>query len=122
MHNWLENWKIALLMGRHRANVVRSFEIGRPKCVEDEMPSIPWYGRYDDIRQEVEESQASFQERCRVLGTDPDTAIAEVWRELIARAVHESNWQEGVYLDEPRTRELTDEALDNLPVIKGPHF
>jgi len=40
----------------------------------------------------------------------------------IARAVHESNWQEGIYLDEGRTRELTEIAFNDLNAFKGPHL
>ena len=86
------------------------------------MRSPPWYERYDDLRREVDERREVFRERCRALGTTLRDTSPELLKELIARAVHESNWQEGLYLDEPRTRELTDEAFDNLPPIEGPHL
>ncbi|MCE9520633.1 MAG: Fic family protein [Verrucomicrobia bacterium] len=42
--------------------------------------------------------------------------------QLIAKAVHESNWQEGVELSLGRTQELSLEAFDDLDAIKGPHL
>jgi fido (protein-threonine AMPylation protein) len=36
--------------------------------------------------------------------------------------VHESNWQEGIYLDRGRTRELLDEAFDEVLPTTGPQL
>ncbi len=46
----------------------------------------------------------------------------EIWREMIARIVHESNRQEDLYLDIVRTRELTDAAFNEPIGIRGPHL
>jgi len=81
-----------------------------------------WYRRYDELSAEVERLRDEFRARCEHLGVNQETALRELQAEVIARAVHESNWQEGLYLDPHRTRELTDLAFSKLPDIAGPHL
>jgi fido (protein-threonine AMPylation protein) len=46
----------------------------------------------------------------------------EVFRDITSRLVHESNWQEGIYLDRGRTRELLDEVFEEAPPLTGPRL
>lgn len=86
------------------------------------MASIPWYRQYERLCQNVAASKAAFAERCLALRTSPDAVLREIRRDLITRLVHESNWQEGVYLEFGRTRELVDAVFDQLPLVQGPHI
>lgn len=78
------------------------------------MPAQPWYLRYDEYREEVQQRKERFEERCASLGIDPQKVLREKSLELIARAVQESNWQEGLYLDEYHTRQLANAAFREL--------
>ncbi len=68
------------------------------------------------------QKKLKFKERCKELGSYPELVTKEIWNELIAKAVHESNWQEGLRLDEPRTEELANAAFDDLTKMVGPHL
>jgi fido (protein-threonine AMPylation protein) len=81
-----------------------------------------WYNNYDALRAEVEAIKANFIARCRSLKIDPVTVEGEFNREIISRAVHESNWQEGIELDQGRTQELANAAFDDIEEIAGPHL
>ncbi|MGD0649709.1 MAG: Fic family protein [Verrucomicrobiia bacterium] len=48
--------------------------------------------------------------------------LSEVEKEVIARSVHESNWQEGLYLDRGRTRELAEAVFESVGDVSGPHL
>lgn len=82
----------------------------------------PWYLRYDEVHEQVLEKKRRFEERCVGLKIAPDVALAEVWRGISARIVHESNWQEGIHLGAGRTKELFDEASSFFDQIAGPHL
>jgi Fic family protein len=75
------------------------------------MPEAPWYRRYEEFRTRVAEKKQKFDERCKSLGASPGTVTAEIDRDINARIVRESNWQEGMELDQNRTRELADEVF-----------
>lgn len=72
-----------------------------------------WYLQYSLLKEELADLKHRYEARCLELGRDPLVLQSDVWTDLITRAVHESNWQEGVELEEPRTRELVVEALQH---------
>ena len=78
-----------------------------------------WYENYEELLAEVATLKQRFQERCAELGHEAEVILAAFRRELLARAVHESNWQEGVELDYGRTRELADLMTDDLHFTDG---
>jgi fido (protein-threonine AMPylation protein) len=82
----------------------------------------PWYQQYEQLRTEVFELRRRFLHRCLELGADPGAVLAQFWREITIRAVHESNWQEGIYVEKGKTKELAEAAFDELEEIKGPHL
>jgi fido (protein-threonine AMPylation protein) len=82
----------------------------------------PWYRNYEALRDEVLALRQSYHARCHQLGATPEHVTRAAWRELIALSVHESNWQEGIYLNVGRTRELAEFAFDSLPPVSGPHL
>lgn len=84
--------------------------------------SKAWYDRYDELVKIVGEKKALYESRCESLGVSPQIVTKEIWNELIARAVKESNWQEGLELELDRTRELAIAALDELGIITEPHL
>lgn len=86
------------------------------------MGNIPWYRKYDELHEEVIGLKEDFTERCLYLGIDPNKVFEETRREIISRIVHESNWQEGLYLDQGRTQELADVVFEELSGIEGPHI
>lgn len=87
-----------------------------------DMAAGPWYRRYDEIRSDVVRLRTHFRAECKRLEQNPDAVLAEFGRDLIARIVHESNWQEGIYVERGRTRELSDFVFDQLDRIEGPHL
>jgi len=93
-----------------------------PWFIIKRMRSSPWYKKYEEISFNVSQKKLKFKDRCKELGSFPDLVTREIWNELIAKAVHESNWQEGLRLGEPRTEELANEAFDDLTKIAGPHL
>ncbi len=86
------------------------------------MGNIPWYRKYNELHEEVLCLKEDFTERCLSLGVDPNKVFVETRREIISRIVHESNWQEGLYLDQGRTQELADIVFEELSGIEGPHI
>jgi len=86
------------------------------------MANIPWYRKYEELRNQVLEAKEQFFCKCEKLGANPNKVFEEVRREIIARIVHESNWQEGLYLDQGRTQELTNAVFDAFSGIEGPHI
>ena len=63
------------------------------------MKHVPWYRKYPELKSRVEELMAQFVSRCEEVGADPDIALSEHWRTTAIRAVQESNWQEGIYVE-----------------------
>jgi hypothetical protein len=86
------------------------------------MANIPWYRQYKQLREEVLAAKQEYENRCKKLAAPPNRVFLEIRREFIARIVHESNWQEGMYLDEPRTQELTEAIFRKFCRIIGPHI
>ncbi len=85
------------------------------------MTQKAWYKQYAQLNDEVIRLKADFLLRCDELRVDPNVATLEIWREVVARAVHESNWQEGIFVDRGRTEELAYHVFDELDRISGPH-
>ena len=86
------------------------------------MPPVFWYNNYEKLRAQVDELRRKFLERCKELSLNPDRILGEFTREILIRAVHESNWQEGIELDSGKTQELASCAFDELEDIAGPHL
>ena len=86
------------------------------------MPGVPWYRKYDEYRAEVDGLRDQFDDRYRALGVDAELVVAEVYQDIVARIVRESNWQEGLYLGTADTRALTNAVFDELGGIAGPHI
>ena len=85
-------------------------------------PDKPWFANYASLREQVEDRRHAFEARCTELQLAPASVLAEFSRDILARAVHESNWQEGLELDKGRTRELAEAAFDDYEDIAGPHL
>jgi hypothetical protein len=75
---------------------------------------VPWYASYDRLAREVKSTREAFDERCQQLGQRAQQILTSFDRDLLARTVHESNWQEGVELQRGRTRELAELVMDDL--------
>jgi fido (protein-threonine AMPylation protein) len=86
------------------------------------MANIPWYKRYSEYSVIVKEAVAAFESRCQTLGLEPHRIREEVGNEAVARMVHESNWQEDLYLNLPRTKELAELAFQDTSLVTGPHL
>ncbi len=86
------------------------------------MPAEVWYNNYDALRADVEELRQRFLKRCVELEINPNKVIGEFSREILIRAVHESNWQEGIELDAGRTQKLASVAFDEMEDVVGPHL
>lgn len=86
------------------------------------MPPEVWYNNYDALRANVEDLRQRFLKRCGELAIDPNKVIGEFSREILIRAVHESNWQEGIELDAGRTQKLASVAFDEMEDVIGPHL
>jgi len=86
------------------------------------MPSAPWYTQYEPLSRQLNSLKTAFEDRCTALQISPNTALSEIWMDVIARAVHESNWQEGIQLERGRTRELAIHVFDDLEGVAGPHL
>lgn len=81
----------------------------------------PWFQRYPELREELLEVKGKYIERCEELGVSYRELSPELWSEFISRAVHESNWQEGIQVEKGRTHELTDQAGELVSQMRGPH-
>src|ERR1039458_4813150 len=86
------------------------------------MAAEVWYRNYETLRAKVLELKENFGSKCQSLALEPKQIEAEIRRELISRAVHESNWQEGIELDGGRTKELANYAFDDIENVEGPHL
>jgi fido (protein-threonine AMPylation protein) len=86
------------------------------------MISTPWYTQYEALRGRLSDLKVQFTNRCRSLDVDPNVAVSEIWEDIVIRAVHESNWQEGVYVERGKTRELAVHVFDDLGGVTGPHL
>src|SRR5713101_6482942 len=86
------------------------------------MASDRWYKRYDELLNEVTKLRERFFARCVELELDANVVLGEFTREILARAVQESNWQEGIELDAGRTQVLANIAFDEVEDVVGPHL
>ncbi|MDH3889533.1 MAG: Fic family protein [candidate division Zixibacteria bacterium] len=78
-----------------------------------------WYKKYDELSVAVKERKSEYVARCKLLGADPNDVFKEVFQELVARAVKESNWQEGLRLSEGKTQAFATAAFQDQPDIRG---
>lgn len=86
------------------------------------MSVIVWYKNYENLRKKAEELKKRFSQRCAELKIEEVRILNEFIKEILIRAVHESNWQEGIELNQGRTQELSNAAFDDLENIQGPHL
>jgi Fic family protein len=86
------------------------------------MPSFILQNDYENLRKRVDELKQRLIERCSQLDINEKQVFNEFFKEVLIRAVHESNWQEGIELNEGRTQELSNAAFDDLEEIQGPHL
>jgi fido (protein-threonine AMPylation protein) len=86
------------------------------------MASEVWYRNYEAFRLQVDDLKTKFAARCVELKVDSSKVLKEFSREILIRAVHESNWQEGIELAEGKTQELALAAFDDMEEIEGPHL
>ena len=86
------------------------------------MPSFILKNDYENLRPKVIKLKLQLAERCSQLNVNQTQILNEFFREILIRAVHESNWQEGIELNKGRTEELSNAAFDDLEDIQGPHL
>ena len=82
----------------------------------------PWYESYDTLRKEVQLLRDRFHDRCSQLKQEPRLILRAFSRDIIARAVFESNWQEGIEVDRGRTKELADIVFEDFERFDDPHL
>lgn len=82
----------------------------------------PWYYDYPKYLAEVEKRRTTLAERCKELGVDARGIIFDFSKDLIARAVFESNWTEGIELSYGKTRELNEIVFADFHESKSPHL
>lgn len=88
--------------------------------MEDTAPSKPWYYDYEAKVKAVVAAKTSFCHRCIELGLEPQAVLLSYTQQIVASAVHESNWQEGVEVSAGRTRELSDIIFSDFPTPTTP--
>lgn len=81
-----------------------------------------WASHYGELAAHVGQLKSRFRDRCRELNADPSHVLSEAWREIVVRAVHESNWQEGLFVEMGRTQELAIFAFNKIDKLVGPHL
>jgi len=82
----------------------------------------PWYDSYETLREEVNVLREKFHSRCKELDLEPATILEFFRRDIVARAVFESNWQEGIQVDQGRTKELADIVFEDFDKRDDPHI
>jgi fido (protein-threonine AMPylation protein) len=82
----------------------------------------PWYDSYDILREELNLLREKFYDRCMQLKQEPRMILNAFSRDVIARAVFESNWQEGIEVDRGRTKELADIVFEDFDQFDHPHL
>jgi fido (protein-threonine AMPylation protein) len=82
----------------------------------------PWYDSYASLRKDVELLRDRFRDRCKQLNQQPGLILHAFSREIIARAVHESNWQEGIDVDRGRTKELANIVFEDFEHLNDPQL
>jgi L-lactate utilization protein LutC len=82
----------------------------------------PWYTKYPQLIERLSELKEQFITRCAQLELEPHRVLQENWAEIAVQAVQESNWQEGIYVEYGRTRELAMHLFQEATCISGPHL
>ena len=83
------------------------------------MKRLAWSRNYPALKDQVIELRDEFTEICHALGVSPPKVLSEFEPVLIARIARESNWQEGIYLENSRVRGLTQEVFRQDLEIEG---
>lgn len=73
-----------------------------------------WYSNYSHLREQVRALKLEFSENCKRLGIAEITAMQDYSNMIIAQAVHESNWQEGIELEKGKTKKFAKMAFDEF--------
>lgn len=81
-----------------------------------------WYRNFDNFKIRISELDSALSERCDHLKISPEKVLEEFMREFVTRAVHESNWQEGLELEKGKTQKMANAAFDDCDEIAGPHL
>lgn len=81
-----------------------------------------WYHNYETYKARIDELRGALAHRCGDLQIDLSKILKEFSHESLARAVYESNWQEGIELDRGKTQKLEMIAFDEVEDIIGPHL
>ena len=81
-----------------------------------------WYSSYGELRQKLDHLLDSFVKRCEQLSLKPGVVLQQASRDIIARVVFESNWQEGIHLDQGRTKELAEIVFEDFDRLPTPHI
>jgi len=81
-----------------------------------------WYTDYNALKERVDVLRKMLSDRCAELEVDETQVHNEFFKDIVVRAVHESNWQEGIELNIGKTQELADAAFDDVEQINGPHL
>jgi len=80
-------------------------------------PDVPWYRGFSSLLDELEVLRLRISDRATQLGMNFHVLVSFFQRDLIARVVHESNWQEGIQVPLGRTRELSDILFDSVHAV-----
>lgn len=86
------------------------------KVVRMKNREIAWYLRWPGVVDEVMVAKAEFEQRLAELGGNSFAITQGLRRDFLARAVHESNWQEGYEIEIGRTRVISDQVFKSLAV------
>jgi len=86
------------------------------------MRTKPWYDSYEILRSEVESLREEFRQICKRIGQNETVVLIGAARDIIARIVFESNWQEGIHVDRGRTKELADVVFEDFGELGEPRL
>ena len=79
-----------------------------------------WYSNYDGLKEGLAAVRLRFFETCKEKELEENAVIAGFYRDLTAKAVYESNWQEGVKLERGKTQRFSNMAFDEIGTFTGP--
>ena len=79
-----------------------------------------WYKNYSELRKQVADLNEAFEESCERLKLSSDEVLGEFTQEILTRAVHESNWQEGLELEKGKTQKFAQLAFDEFQGLEEP--
>ena len=88
----------------------------------DKKRNRPWYTTYPQLIERLAELKTQFTARCAELELETHRVLQENWADIAVQAVQESNWQEDIYVEPGRTRELAMHVFEEGSRISGPHL